>query len=199
MKDKDIIKAFNSLYTKLLDVKYDLKITHKEFLALNEVHNLITRQQAIVEKSEKVEYFADKTIATLQAEIKKLQNFKSYFDFYYGSDIEMLGLNEDGNTTYYDEFYNCAIANGECTEHHIAHIIKKAKSEAYKECIEKVKKEISEALKSNYKARAEREQKIPIYTETEFLSYCSGKIDCLRGIDDFLDNLIKEMVGENNG
>ena len=76
---------------------------------------------------------------------------------------------------------------------------KKFKSEAYKECIEKVKKEISEALKSNYKARAEREQKIPIYTETEFLSYCSGKIDCLRGIDDFLDNLIKEIVGENNG
>ena len=76
--------------------------------------------------------------------------------------------------------------------------IKTIKAEAYKECTEKVKKEISEALKSNYKARAEREQKIPIYTETEFLSYCSGKIDCLRGIDDFLDNLVKERVGDDN-
>ena len=72
---------------------------------------------------------------------------------------------------------------------------KNLKAEAYKECIEKVKEEIAEALKSNYKARAEREQKIPIYTETEFLSYCSGKIDCLRGLDDFCDNLLKEMEG----
>ena len=46
MTDNEIIKAFHSLYIKLLDVKYELKITQKEFLALNEVHNLITRQQA---------------------------------------------------------------------------------------------------------------------------------------------------------
>ena len=74
--------------------------------------------------------------------------------------------------------------------------IQTAKAEAYKECIEKAKEEINEALKSNYKARAEREQSIPIFTENEFWNYCTGKIDCLRGIDDFLDNLLKEMTGE---
>lgn len=74
--------------------------------------------------------------------------------------------------------------------------IKHYKAEAYKECIAEVKKEINEALKSNYRAMAEKEQTIPIYTETEFLSYCGGKIDCLRGLGDFLDNLLKELVGE---
>ena len=68
-----------------------------------------------------------------QAEIEKLQKFKAYFDFYYGCDIEILGIDENGNTTSFDEFYNCAIANAESIEHHIAHIIKTAKAESYKE------------------------------------------------------------------
>ena len=76
----------------------------------------------------------------------------------------------------------------------IGKLYSEIKAEAYKECIEKVKEEIAEALKSNYKARAEYKQEIPIYTETEFLSYCSGKIDCLRGLDDFLDDLLKELT-----
>ena len=70
------------------------------------------------------------------------------------------------------------------------------KAEAYKECIEKVKTEIDEALKNNYKVRSERAQSIPIYTEDEFWNYCTGKIGCLRGLDDFCDNLSKELVGE---
>ena len=74
----------------------------------------------------------------------------------------------------------------------------KIKAEAYKECIEKVKKEINEALINNYKVRSERAQSIPIYTEDEFWNYCAGKIDCLRGLDDFLDNLLKELVGKDN-
>lgn len=41
--------------------------------ALQTVFYLITRQQAMVEKSEKVEHFADKTIATLQAENERLK------------------------------------------------------------------------------------------------------------------------------
>lgn len=95
-----------------------------------------------------------------------------------------------------EEYANCY---SEVNVKQLAECLNQIKAEAYKECIEKVKEEISEALKSNYKARAEREQKIPIHTENEFLSYCSGKIDCLRGLDDFCDNLLKEMVGENNG
>lgn len=75
----------------------------------------------------------------------------------------------------------------------------KIKAEAYKECIEKVKEEIKQALESNYKARAEIENKdINLYLDDLFWNYCSGKIHCLRGLDDFLDNLLKEMEGDNN-
>lgn len=38
-----------------------------------DLKNIINRQQAIIEKSEKVEYIADKTIATLQAENERLK------------------------------------------------------------------------------------------------------------------------------
>jgi uncharacterized protein YaaR (DUF327 family) len=75
---------------------------------------------------------------------------------------------------------------------------KTAKAEAYKECIEKVKKEIAEALKNNYDVRSKRIAKVVIGSADEFISYCEGKIDCLRGLDDFLDNLLKELVGESN-
>ena len=72
------------------------------------------------------------------------------------------------------------------------------RAEAYKEFAEQVQEEIADALHSNYKARGEKAQEIPIYTESEFLSYCSGKIDCLRGLADFIDNLVKEMEGDSN-
>ena len=39
---------------------------------LNAALDLISRQKAIIEKSEKVEHFADKTIETANAEIKRL-------------------------------------------------------------------------------------------------------------------------------
>ena len=70
------------------------------------------------------------------------------------------------------------------------------KAEAYKEFAERLKKEIYEALKSNYKARSERIDKYNIGETDEFISYCGGKIDCLRGLEDFIDNLLKELVGE---
>jgi len=70
---------------------------------------------------------------------------------------------------------------------------KKAESEAIKEFAERVQEEIADSLHSTYKARGEKAQEIPIYTESEFLSYCSGKIDCLLGLGDFIDNLVKEL------
>ena len=53
MTDNEIIKAFESLYKKLLNVKYDLKITQKEFLALNRVDTLINRQRAKIDDLER--------------------------------------------------------------------------------------------------------------------------------------------------
>ena len=50
MTDSDIVKAFESLFKKLLNVKYELKITRKELLALNRVDTLIKRQQAEIER-----------------------------------------------------------------------------------------------------------------------------------------------------
>lgn len=50
MTDSDIVKAFESLFKKLLNVKYELKITQKEFLALNRVDTLIKRQQEEIER-----------------------------------------------------------------------------------------------------------------------------------------------------
>ena len=86
-------------------------------------------------------------------------------------------------------------AENERLEHQLETLcltLKLAKTEAYKECIEKVKEEIKQALESNYKARAERENKdINLYLDDLFWNYCSGKIDCLRGLDDFCDNLLK--------
>ncbi len=73
-----------------------------------------------------------------KSENEILRKFKAYFDFCYGCDVEILGIDEDGNTTSFDEFYNCAIADTESIKHHIAHIIKTAKAEAYKEVLNKV-------------------------------------------------------------
>lgn len=80
----------------------------------------------------------------------------------------------------------------------IANILLRTKAKAYKECIEKVKTEIEQALENNYKVRAERIEKHNVGETDEFISYCGGKIDCLRGLDDFLDNLLKELVGDDN-
>lgn len=55
-----------------------------ERLSLSDIAYLINRLQAQVKKCEKVEHFADKTIATLQAEIKRLKaevKFSDYLEY----------------------------------------------------------------------------------------------------------------------
>lgn len=54
-----------------------------------------------------------------------------------------------------------------------------------------IKAEIHEALENNYKVRSERIAKPNIDMADEFVSYCDGKIHCLRGIDDFIDELLR--------
>ena len=76
MTDKEIIKALECC---LCDNSECLQCQNKELCRIEcdelatKTIDLITRQQAIVEKSEKVEYFADKTIAKLQAENERLE------------------------------------------------------------------------------------------------------------------------------
>ena len=79
--------------------------------------------------------------------------------------------------------------------------IAKAKADAVKEFAERVYTEIKDAMESNYKAKEERVAKckkygIPICPEDGFLMYCDGKNHALSGIDYFIDNLVKEMVGD---
>ena len=84
--------------------------------------DLINRLQARVEKCEKVEHFADKTIATLQAENERLNNcVKSEDEIKAIMKVTMEPMVR-------------AITNEQ-----IDTAVKLAKAEAYKECIEKVK------------------------------------------------------------
>ena len=67
---------------------------------------------------------------------------------------------------------------------------------AYEKCIEKVKEEIKQALESNHKAKHEHIEKHYQCLSCDFLATVRGKIDALSGLDYFLDNLSKELVGD---
>ena len=76
------------------------------------------------------------------------------------------------------------------------------RAEAITEFAENLKEEIFKASKSNYDARKERLEKYCHSDDNgEFISYCNGKIDALRGIDDFIDELTNEYTkgGHKNG
>lgn len=113
---------------------------------LKQALNLINRQQAEIEKlnvelvgmrgaceSYKMHY------DNAQAEIERLQKFKTYFDSLYGINLEVEGWHENGNTISFDEFYDSAIEDMDSAEHHISYIIKCVKSEAIKEFAERLK------------------------------------------------------------
>ena len=77
MTDKEIIKALNTATNvdglQICCIDYENNPKNVIYLSIkSDILDLINRQKAIVEKSEKVQYFADKTIATLQAENKYL-------------------------------------------------------------------------------------------------------------------------------
>ena len=79
MTDNEIIKALECC---LSGKDYDTAcmkcpiepICESDDILLKYALDLINRQKAIIEKSEKVEHFADKTIETTNAEIEKLEN-----------------------------------------------------------------------------------------------------------------------------
>jgi chromosome segregation ATPase len=70
------------------------------------------------------------------------------------------------------------------------------KAEAYKEFAELVQGEIDDALHSNHNAKAERMAKPNVDMADEFINYCEGKIHALSGLNSYIDNLLKELVGE---
>lgn len=130
LTDKEVIKALGRISCKTLN---DCKSINN---AIDLINSLQEEKEDLISGQE----ILQKYIAEQKLENEKLQKFKAYFDFYYGSDIEILGIDENGDTTSFDEFYNCAIANAESIEHHIVHIIKIAKAEAVKEFWDELKK-----------------------------------------------------------
>lgn len=73
---------------------------------------------------------------------------------------------------------------------------KNARTEAYKEFAEKVSEEIKKAYDNNSAVLREHYKKHKDNPDFEFVAAINGKMNTLRGLDDFIDNLLKEVVGE---
>lgn len=73
----------------------------------------------------------------------------------------------------------------------------KIKAEAYKELVGLIKDEITDAIISNGTAIKERVEKHNVNRyEDKLCVMCDGKVSALVGIEDFIDNLLKELVGD---
>ena len=154
LTDSEIVKALECLVKgKCPECPYFISYPCGECRKmLNSVLDLINRLQVRVEKLEKVEHFADKTIATLQAENERLKEglpISASFIFEKAQLDELLTRTVEVES----KFKN------------------KIKAEAYKEFAERVK------LEFYY----EFDELIP--------SIMADKID----------NLLKELAGEENG
>jgi hypothetical protein len=78
--------------------------------------------------------------------------------------------------------------------------VKSVRAEAIKEFERTVRIEINEAIETNRRAKQQRVERLNakgIVYDDEFCSYCDGKLHALCGIAEFIDNLVKEMVGES--
>lgn len=74
---------------------------------------------------------------------------------------------------------------------------KECMTEAITEFAEKVNREITEAIISNDDAITEREKKHGVNRyEDNFCAMCDGKIIALGGIKSFINELVKERLGE---
>ena len=137
---------------------------------LEYILNFINRQKAIIEKSEKVEQFADKTIETANAEIERLnielQSMRSAANSYKmhyekaQTEIERLQKNIDGLNIF--------------TKNHI----KVIRLQAIKEFVEKFAKALSEFDMSN----------------VGLPDYDRGYKDCMTAIEDTIDNIVNKMT-----
>lgn len=88
----------------------------------------------------------------------------------------------------------------EKTKQHYADLYNEAKdivkAEAYKEFAKEVSEEIKKAYNNNSDILREHLIKHKENPNFEFIAALQSKMNTLRGLDDFIDNLLKEMVGE---
>ena len=73
--------------------------------------------------------------------------------------------------------------------------VKQIKAEAYKEFAEKVNEEIKKAYNNNSGVLREHLEKHKEKPNFEFVAAIQGKMNTLLGLDDFIDNLLKELGG----
>lgn len=74
--------------------------------------------------------------------------------------------------------------------------VEQIKAEAYKKFAREVTEEIKKAYDNNSSVLREHFEKHREKPNFEFVATIQGKMNTLRGLDDFIDNLKKEMVGE---
>lgn len=72
----------------------------------------------------------------------------------------------------------------------------KIKAEAYKEFAKRLNEEIEKAYNNNSSVLREHLERHKEKPDFEIVAAIQGKMNALRGLDDFIDNLLKEMVGE---
>ena len=137
MTDNEIEKYFLSLYKKLLNVKYDLKITQKEFKALNSVNALINLKNAEIDDLKR------DTIPKLQEGLKRANKYGVETDKeneQLKAEIERLKGEVEEKTETIDFLKNQAVG-WSIDFCNLKAKLKTAKSEARKEFAELVKLE----------------------------------------------------------
>lgn len=121
------------------------------------------------------------------------------FDFVFGRDVMHLppmicGLEVQISDELPDG-YDFAVLEAPETERE--RLIRQAKSEAAREICCKIEEEIVAALESNYRARKEHiERYADLAYDTELLLEINGKINALRGIEGFVEELKKKYAEE---
>lgn len=178
MTDNEIIKAFKDFLNEQVDGYTDhvetggerYEFIEKELELLKETDNLINRLQAKLDEAEDTIQFADKELKKANTEIERLKS-----DVSVSKDAYM-----SMKDRYEYEKEKVEKAKQKCIG--IAKALKTAKAEAYKEFAERLK---AEMLKSKYNI-----------TTSSYSRACNAVIDFW--VEE-IDNLLKELVGEQNG
>lgn len=121
-----------------------------------------------------------------KAEIEKIKsNYSKLCEYAEKKELELAEINADISW-----FREAKISR-------LAPAIKEIKAKAYKEFAQQIKQEIKEAYDNNAEVLKEHFEKHKGDFNDAFVEMVEGKINTLLGLSDFIDNLLKEMVGED--
>lgn len=179
MTDEQIIKAVN--YCADIEKNEDCEKCPIKEVCHNEAERLIVKVADLLnrQKAENSELVGK--IDKLEVEIERLQhillNFMNEAEKWerkYGVDIENIPQ----------------IAILSTVE---KRVMKRIKTKATQEIAKTIDNEIKNAIENNLTVKRDYQDKENIIND-EFVMYCDGKLHALYGINDFIDNLVKEMT-----